>query len=127
MTVGTPAVQAALVTLVESLTVLEVWGEVVDETPHVRVETSNEPEYGRNKDGSASAVTSRVTVFSKSLSEAQSEIKTITDGIDETTLQPAGFSVMGLEKIVRRIPGSDRPDDRVHGMQCELETIIEPI
>jgi hypothetical protein len=125
MTSASRAVQVAAIAAADGLTDLEVRGGVTRKLPHWRIETVDEPETGRNKEGAASAPVVFASIFSRDMEEVYSEMGTMANSLPAAIL-PDGFRVLGTSSRVRQIAGSEEPDNVIYGRQLEIELIVEP-
>ena len=125
MTSASKAVQVATIAATDSITSIDVRGGVSSVLPHWRIETVDEPEDGRNKDGSATSPRVLATVFSRDLEEVYDEMDQMANSLPQA-INPAGFRVLGTRSRVRQIEGDSEPDNKVYARQLEIELIVEP-
>lgn len=125
MTPAISAVQAAAIDAAGSITALPVKAVVTTAWPHWRIETVDESESGRNKDGSGTAPVVLASIFSRDLTQVYTEVALMGTSLP-TSIDPTGFRVLGVQSRTHRTGDSEDENGTVYGGQVEIQLIVEP-
>ena len=125
MTSAIEAIQSAAIDAAGSVTSLPVKAVITTDWPHWRIETVDELETGRNKDGTATAPVVYASIFSRDAGQVYTEVASMGTSLP-TSINPTGFRVLGVKSRTRRLGDSEDENGTVYGGQVETELIVEP-